>query len=272
MYFSFLPLNCHLWWYFQAVFILVPLTAEDESEKNPPLIPQSIIANLITMTNLGDYGHFKSLVVQNVMVSSTHNSLFPPFFFSAVICSSLPSLRCLLNSLSYTYVVLEIGVLEDSRCLCWCCGNSAPAPAAFPSARHRKVVLNRIQIIGFKKTQQPNNLLQTNNNKNNPSRRCFSSCDRTQTEIEMPEKKENMDIMSGAPGLEKILGYKFFIPFSPVDSALRRGTWMGRWTQEQWDGIRLPSAVGWFVQNINCLLLFVLPLKVSFLDEERIAL
>lgn len=53
----------------------------------------------------------------------------------------------------------------------------------------------------------------------------------------MWKKKEEMDIMSGAPRFEKILGHKFFIPFSPVDkvlhSALMRSMWMGQWMREQ---------------------------------------
>lgn len=38
------------------------------------------------------------------------------------------------------------------------------------------------------------------------SRTCFSSYDHIQTEMKMWEKKENMDIMRGAPCFEKILG------------------------------------------------------------------
>lgn len=45
-----------------------------------PLVLQIIIANLITMIDLRDYGHFKFLIVHKQMVSYTHNSLFPIFF------------------------------------------------------------------------------------------------------------------------------------------------------------------------------------------------
>lgn len=111
-----------------------------------PLVLQIIIANLITMIDLRDYGHFKFLIVHKQMVSYTHNSLFPIFFFNSlsVIFSSLSSLRYLLNPLSYAYIFLVLGVLEDNRCLCCCCDNSASVPAASRSAQQRKVILNRI--------------------------------------------------------------------------------------------------------------------------------